>query len=349
MFGTYRTFLAMMVVFQHLGKMNSTGAYAVFGFYILSGYLMTFIMQNNYGYRLSGISKYATNRFLRIYPIYWVSLVFSVILILLVGETFSSGYNVSLYYPQNITEAVRNILPLFSFRGDYPKLIPQAWTLTVEIFFYILIGLGLSKNKRLVSYWLAISLIYHLIAIFMEFGWEKRYFTIPAASLPFATGAFIYHFKYLILTNISSISGKAEEHLPFILIYALILNWYAGLESGHVHGIFFYTNYILCSLMIVVLSERKTLPFITKKIDQRIGNYSYPIYLIHMQVGLVVSFFLGITGVECNKEYILITFLSIPLIFIIAWMFIVVIEQPINLIRARVKRDNIKKYKSNIL
>ena len=81
MFGTYRTFLALMVVAQHLGGLQAIGAYAVFGFYALSGYLMTLIMQKNYGYSPSGISKYALNRFLRIYPIYWVSIVTSVALI----------------------------------------------------------------------------------------------------------------------------------------------------------------------------------------------------------------------------------------------------------------------------
>lgn len=50
MFGTYRTLLAIMLIFLHLGGMPVIGSFAVFGFYILSGYLMTLIMQNNYGY-----------------------------------------------------------------------------------------------------------------------------------------------------------------------------------------------------------------------------------------------------------------------------------------------------------
>lgn len=49
MFGTYRAFLALMVVALHLGGIPKIGAYAVFGFYCLSGYLMTLIMQTNYG------------------------------------------------------------------------------------------------------------------------------------------------------------------------------------------------------------------------------------------------------------------------------------------------------------
>ena len=50
MFGTYRTLLALMIVALHLGGVPVIGGYAVFGFYILSGYLMTLIMQTSYGY-----------------------------------------------------------------------------------------------------------------------------------------------------------------------------------------------------------------------------------------------------------------------------------------------------------
>ena len=339
MFGTYRTLLALMVVALHIGGVPVIGAYAVFGFYILSGYLMTFIMQNNYGYTLSGRLRYAINRFLRIYPIYWVSIVFSVILIFFVGEIFSTDYHRSIYYPQNMKETVENILIFFPYM-ESPRLTPPAWALTVEIFFYILIGIGISKNKRLVLYWLVISIIYHASASFMGLGWTKRYFIIPAASLPFATGAFIYHFKYEILSRVSSISGKAEGHLPLIIFCAILANWFVGFISGHLKGIFFYTNYILCAFLVVVLSGQKKLPFITNKFDKWMGDFSYPIYLIHYQVGLIVVFVLGKMGLEYMRPDLIIMSISIPLIFIAAWIFIIIIEKPIDLMRDRVKQAN---------
>lgn len=340
MFGTYRTILALMVVAQHLGGVHVIGGYAVFGFYVLSGYLMTFIMQNNYGYTLHGLSRYAANRFLRIYPIYWVSAIFSVTLILFLGEHISSDYHRALYLPSNNIEMLKNVLLFFPDRG-FPRLTPPAWALTVEIFFYILIGLGLSKNKRLVLYWLAASIIYHAIAVILGLGWEKRYFTILAASLPFSTGAFIYHYKSRILKYISSIRGLTEEYLPFIIIGGILLNWLVGLLVGYSKGIFFYSNYVLCALMVVVLSERKTLPFITKYFDKWMGDFSYPIYLIHYQVGLVIIVLLGITGIEYKRPDFMLMLVSIPMIFMISWVFIVTLEKPIELLRCRVKKVNI--------
>jgi peptidoglycan/LPS O-acetylase OafA/YrhL len=59
-----------MVIFLHPGGILAIGGYAVFGFYILSGYLMTLIMQKNYGYSRGGVARYAVNRFLRIYLLF---------------------------------------------------------------------------------------------------------------------------------------------------------------------------------------------------------------------------------------------------------------------------------------
>lgn len=339
MFGTYRTLLAIMVVALHLGGVPSIGGYAVFGFYALSGYLMTFIMQNNYGYTLSGVYRYATNRLLRIYPIYWVSIAFSAILIFFVGEQFSYDYHKSIYFPQNVVELIKNILLFFPFM-ESPRLTPPAWALTVEIFYYILIGLGLSKHKRIVLSWLTISIIYHAVVIFTGLPWKYRYITIPAASLPFATGAFIYHYRRGIQKYVNSIFGKAESNLPLIVFGGILLNWFTGFISGYSKGVFFYSNYILCALMVVVLSERKTLPFITKRFDKWMGDFSYPIYLIHYQAGLIVVVFLGMMGFDYNRPSLIVMSVSLPLIFIFSWIITVAIERPIELLRTRVKKAN---------
>ena len=45
-FGMWRFFLAFLVVISHLwaGMLDGPAAYAVWGFFILSGYLMTFVL-----------------------------------------------------------------------------------------------------------------------------------------------------------------------------------------------------------------------------------------------------------------------------------------------------------------
>ncbi len=74
MFGIYRYCLAFCVAISHLwgGMIGGPAAYAVWGFYCLSGYLMTLILNEKYGFSPRGLAKFAVNRALRIYPAYYV-------------------------------------------------------------------------------------------------------------------------------------------------------------------------------------------------------------------------------------------------------------------------------------
>lgn len=336
MFGTYRTFLAFMVVALHLGGVPKIGAYAVFGFYCLSGYLMTLIMQTNYGYTAKGISKYALNRFLRIYPIYWISILFSVVLIWNLGDAYTSNYHPLIYLPGDFIELIQNIMLFFPFKGS-PRLTPPSWALAVEIFFYVLIGLGLSKNRRITMGWFILSVLYLIGALILQLGWSHRYYTIFAASLPFSTGALIFHYKYEITQYHNKFTGKTYNYLPFILLSAILLNWFLGILSNQSTGIFFYSNFILCALMVAVLLSRKELPFISQGFDKWLGDFSYPIYLIHYQVGMLVLIFLSAFGLELTRPNLILMVISTPLIFAFAWLITIAIERPIEIIRSKIK------------
>ena len=334
MFGTYRTLLAMMVVVFHLGGVFALGYYAVFGFYILSGYLMTYIMQNNYGYNLRGRASYALNRFLRIYPVYWVSAVVSLLLIYIFGQQYTTYYHSQIYTPNNLESILRNIF-LFFPNKQSPMLTPPAWALTVELFFYICIGLGLSKNPRITFVWFVISVIYTIWLNFKGLGLEYRYFSIVAASLPFSTGALVFHYrhKFKEITRPYSYNRYAP-----VLLYAFIcLNWFVGYFMGTLEGISFYINYLLCALMIILLFDIQDLPFISRRLDKLLGDFSYPIYVIHLQTGLVVLFVISLAGFEIKRRGLVLAFVSLPVIFLFSWLITVSVERPVELIRNRVR------------
>lgn len=63
-----------MVVLLYLAPIDGSGHgyYAVFGFFALSGYLMTHVLKEHYLKQPGGIRRYLANRVLRIYPLYWL-------------------------------------------------------------------------------------------------------------------------------------------------------------------------------------------------------------------------------------------------------------------------------------
>ncbi len=131
------------------------GTYAVFGFYVLSGYLMTYIMLNRYGYTISGRFKFAVNRFLRLYPCYWVAAVISLLLLCVDAEKVTE-YKEVMFFPSTIYHWLRNFLLYFSFDST-PRLGPATWALTVELFYYFLICIGISRTKKLPLYGLRLG------------------------------------------------------------------------------------------------------------------------------------------------------------------------------------------------
>ena len=334
MFGFYRTFLALMVVVLHIGGIPWVGGYAVYGFYMLSGYLMTLIMHRTYGYTASGVAKYALNRFLRIYPIYWVAALLTLALIYGLGEAYTSDFIKYMHYPMTFSDIIKNLLLLFP-TVDTIRLVPPAWALTVELFFYVLIALGLSKNIKIALVWLVLSMIYHVVAWFA--GWD-RYYSVFAASLPFALGSVLYFYRDRLLQQWFGRAQDLSPYLPLLLLLLMAINWYIGFLLTRSHELFFYTNILLCALMLLVLSSYKTLPWLSKKADAYWGDFSYPIYLIHYQVALVVMYAMQQLGMDVSRPDIGLMWATIPAVFLVAWLLMLFVERPVDQLRMKVKK-----------
>ncbi|ADW16724.1 acyltransferase 3 [Desulfobulbus propionicus DSM 2032] len=347
MFGLYRTTLAVMVMVHHLFLgFLPLGTYPVFGFYIISGYLMTLIMHETYGYTSSGRFSFAINRILRLYPQYLAAALISIILILILGPEFVKKFHGSMFMPSSTKEALFNFLILFhpTIEGSMnPRLVPPTWALTIEIFFYILICIGISKNIYRIYTWIFVSIIYVFYSFIVGWPWQTRYFTIAAASLPFSIGSAIYFIsKNTFFTQIYY-SIKIQPIFLFLLMLLNVSFWsyikrnYTGywIETG------FYLNLIICSLIVYSLSIGEKIFNINKYIDKIIGNYSYPIYILHWQCGLIVSF-LMLQQSNFNKyrqEGLFIFILSVIFVLFFSFLFIRYIDEPIQHIRIKIKKQ----------
>jgi len=335
MFGAYRTSLAMMVVMLHYANLAYIGNYAVFGFFALSGYLMTFIMQKNYGYTMHGLGAYALNRFLRIYPLYWMSCLVA-IAILLFLDTEYTARNPAFAMPETFVQWGKNLGLTLRFTTR-PMLIVPAWALTVELFFYICIGLGASRNKLISAVWFSLSVSYtaYLIASGASFG--ERYQTLGAASLPFSTGAMIFHWR----DELRRLFGPIAEYsyAPALLFMLIIANWMVAKLSGGLLQWGFYSNYILCAIMIISLFHRKQLPFISRKWDSWMGDLSYPLYLLHFPLGFLFLYCFNRIGFDFAEPEMAFFLVATPFLLLAAWAMAVGVEQRVELLRNWVKQS----------
>jgi peptidoglycan/LPS O-acetylase OafA/YrhL len=293
MFGTWRTLLAIEVVVSHILFVPILGGYAVFSFFVLSGFLMTSIMHTTYGYTPGGFVRYAANRALRLYPNYWFAIMISLGVILLVGAPVATKHFAAFTTPQTSAEWLQNLTMIFPYLvpSDARSILaPPTWALTVEICYYILIGLGVSQSKRSTVIWFALSIAY--LVIVRQFHADNRYSyaAIPAGSLPFSVGALTWHYR-ADLQRVRARMKLGDERILIVLrwiafLVALAIFWKTGWQSVTMAAL--WLNVTLSCLIVGALADVEA-PKARRRIDKAIGDFSYPIYLLHMQMGVVAS------------------------------------------------------------
>lgn len=286
MFGIWRMLLAVEVVAQHLLLAPFIGFYAVFSFFVLSGFLMTAIMHGTYGYSVAGFLRYLANRALRLYPSYWFAVTISLALIALIGADAIARQNPAMTMPQSIGQWVQNLSMIFANwmpKEELPRLVPLTWALTVEISFYILIGLGASRTRATTTVWLILSLIYVVVIRRLHpEGGGYLYETIPAGSLPFAVGALAWHYREALPKSVDPcllIAARWGLYGAVLLLLSLTgAKWLV--MAGN------WINIALSAAIVCCLFRLR--PTV---LDRTIGDFSYPTYLLHMQMGIVASLF----------------------------------------------------------
>lgn len=337
MFGIFRYCLALMVVLAHLwpSLTNWTGIYGVFGFYIMSGYLMTFVLTNVYVYSLDGLKRFFINRILRIYPLYIIFLLLSVVVIYFLPE-ISRQINPRMLLPTTLVDWVRNFVIFNLTFENKTRLVPPAWSLNVELFFYIVMALILARKQSLVYIWFFSSLMYTLYLIYFDATFNDRYFPIFAASLPFSMGSSLY-FIYPKIKQFFKVKSSFFIALFITILLNLFHIIFAPLiwPDERFEGL--YATLFINAILIIFLINLKefNIPVIVKKIDKFLGNLAYPLFLCHWQVSVLVTFFIFSGNIQKNLSLFLYSLVISHIIIIPIYYYI---DKNINKTRDKIRR-----------
>ena len=237
--GILRLYLALAVVIAHshpiFGLKSIGGLIAVQTFYMISGFYMAMILNTKYvgtgSYRL-----FLSNRFLRIFPAYWAVLGLTLLARSAGFQSFGYGWNsvasghafptlTAVYvFAANLLIFGQDLLlflgmnqqgrlyPTANFLETDPRLytflfVPQAWSLGVELTFYLVAPLLVRKRLRIVVAIIAASLA---LLCFLAFHlglsddpWIYRFF--PTELALFLAGSVSFRaFQFLENRNFSS-------------------------------------------------------------------------------------------------------------------------------------------------
>jgi peptidoglycan/LPS O-acetylase OafA/YrhL len=308
--GTFRFLLALSVVLSHFGTIAGyymmNGRMAVQCFYMVSGFLISLVLSQKYDPNTAdGRWLFYTNRALRIFVPYW-----SFCLIILAGYAVISlafgirlGVNAAFmqYWPEmTLTTRIYlifsnfliltqewsmwlvyqggAIIPVWNSDSYAPHLgtfqvIPQAWSVSLELMFYAIAPFLVRRHWLLL---LAIIIgTYLLRSTALAYGFNGSGFAYRF--FPFEIGLFLAgvlsHRAYAYLDSRGMASFPLSLAITALFIGAVLFQQF--IESLDNHKFFLLVVMALPALFYVSRGSR---------LDNWLGELSYPIYLAHVAV-----------------------------------------------------------------
>ncbi|PMP93266.1 MAG: hypothetical protein C0170_00495, partial [Hydrogenobaculum sp.] len=248
------------------------GHLAVYGFFMLSGYLVASISKKYQNPSFKALLHFTFTRYMRIYPLYLV--LFAVFFTILKPHANATYFFYNSLIPYGIIAFFDKEKPLL-FAS---LLIPQAWTLCYDVVFYP-IGFVVSFYKKyfypffisfLILFLIAISKKDIPFALFSNANFFHLYFysLIDFCFLAFIIGIFLYHMKSHIPK-----SKKLFIFSMLLYIYICYLPFFLNPFLGYIFGL------IALSYIIFYLGENGKGP-----IENFLGNFTYSLYLLHYPI-----------------------------------------------------------------
>lgn len=308
--GTIRTLLALCIVVYHsytiFGERLTGGMVAVQAFYVISGFYMALILNEKYKPGPGSFRLFITNRFLRIYPAYWVCLFLSV-LMCVAGMTwwnnsFYLGYWTSQWENLHWTAIVFFILAnVLIFGSDWllfsgvsretgrlelaPQMqsyspmafqflfIPQIWSVGVELSFYLLAPFLLRTKWFVQAGVLVASLLLRVVLTHEKLWidpWSYRFF--PTELALFMGGSLAY--KLYVYLREKPIP-RWVNGMFWITVIGLVVSYPHVMMGNPLHFRWYFYTFFALSLPFIFLFSRSS------HLDRVIGELSYPIYICH--------------------------------------------------------------------
>ncbi len=326
-----RFYFAVSVAIYHVyaSWVPQAGTLAVLGFFFVSGFLISKLLTETYRNRPK---QFLVNRFLRIYPAYLASVAIGSVVIILLPESTLQGTNPGLRLPGDIKEVLENIV-IFGLQGNLSRIVPPAWSLDIELSWYIIFFLLSFFSVKLRKWTLLLFASLVLLYIFPEK--HKFYGDTIGSGYAFCAGALHYYIRPRFNQLLCSI--VAFSLVPAMYVLPHILGTKSGMNDQSLNWLVLigFVVLLFISFQFFLYEEGKERadsrsPY--QLVSQFLGNLSYPFFLTHWHASAIFFFFF-----DYRKDTIQNTIGTLLLTLAISVFVVYFVEKPVQTLRKRVR------------
>lgn len=339
--GLIRVLLAVSVILAHAGPLfglRLVGGHSVQAFFIISGFYMSMILGDQYSLDRAGIKRFYMSRYTRLMPTYWI------VLLMAVGFAAWYGYTnfLDIRSYSNILHSIgwapalwsifsnvflfgidwtlfASILPTgavrFASSFDAPGLpfhrlllVPQAWSLGTELLFYMMAPFIVRRSNWFIGGMIVAGVGLRLAIYNSGFEaepWTDRFF--PTELPLFLVG--ILGNRFYRSPYFSAVQGYSS--VGFVGAMALLFSFqWIDVGDPEIQRWIFFTGFAVCVPFVFHLTRKNVW-------DRRIGEISYPVYILQTLILQVVTSLLSSQRQSPALAVILIT---LPLSALLYWL-----------------------------
>lgn len=346
MLGVIRILLALSVFFTHISSghwfSGVGGDTAVELFFVISGFYIQEILSKTY----KSNSKFFINRLLRIYPIYLIILVLTILSepqryfeafksLTDIGRAISLTSNFGLlgldqmYFLNEYNENYFFNLLGTNDPSNAMVIVPVAWTISLELFFYLLAPRLARARSGVLVFCVLASLIGKFAFLRLNSAqdpWNYRF-------LPFEFSFFLIG---MLMSRIRSEKPQMiikNKVAPALWVFLVVL-WYFYSVHLAFHLTYAREAVLLSGCVLIFLGtliSRQTF-FIRK-----IGDLSYPLYLSHVLIASQMPKLFEMLNLQIQPDWVIILAITI-----LASMILLSLSSPIEKLRTRIRMGEIK-------
>jgi len=310
-----------------------TGYFGVELFFVISGLIISypFVSAHFRGQRNPSVRNFYLRRVTRLEPPYFLVMIGCYLFLRLTGYipeairretsiTLETSLAASLVYMHGL------------LLGGDPKLNPPAWSLEIEIQFYVLapiVLLAILRLRRLAA------IVFGLLTLIAGSIFASHLLAIRFSPWhPVLLTKFLHLFLAGILVNVLIFSGLVREKIPRAVWDAgfIIAIFILYMIDDDVDSMLTAAEQVPCYLVLFVAAFEGAFfrRFLSLPWIFTIGGMCYTIYLIHLPILQVLTgIVIRISGLVSFVPALLISaVVTLPTLFVISVVFFLLIEKP---------------------